>query len=269
MVNTAQLDTSQYKYKYTARLGRFLRHDLVTPRPVPTLEPRLNKFLAVLPAAEYALLRTSLQPVTLKTGQTIYNVGDSLDFIYFPETCVASRVALMEDGATVEVGLVGPESIIGVMSFLGAETARHWTVVEVPGRALRMRASAFRDLARRNYQLQKPILDYCRLFFAHVAQRSVCRSRHSIQEQLCTWLMMMQDRAGTAELPLTQESIARRLGVRRAGITVAANWLKQEGLIDYRRGHIAVLDRKGLEKAACECYGVVQTDFQQYMAAAA
>lgn len=253
-------------YRYAPRRHSNLN---LSTRPKPVIaETRLNHFLNVLPPMDYAQIREHLQPVHFSSGQTIYNVDDNLDFVYFPETCVASRVALMEDGATVEVGLLGAESIIGVMTYLGAECARHWTVTEVAGRAARMRATDFKNLVRQNPNMQQPVLNYCRLMYSQISQRSVCRGRHAILEQLSGWLLMMQDRAKTNQLPLTQESIARRLGVRRAGITVAANDLKRKGLIEYSRGHINIINRPELEKVACECYSTSRNDYDGYLSMA-
>jgi len=224
-----------------------------------TITPK-SKTLALLPLAIGEKIHAQLQPVSFKPGNTIYHPEDLIDYVYFPETCVASRLSLMEDGSTVEIGIIGNEGIIGITTFVGATIAHNWTVVEIGGTALRIRAGAFRELLRTDNDLRSVVGNYYNSFFMQVSQRAVCRSRHTLMEQLCSWLLMVKDRVPTNQLPLTHEAIARRLGTRRAGITVAANNLRKEEIIDYARGHIVICDYPKLEAFACECYNTLKSN---------
>lgn len=227
--------------------------------PVNQLKER-NKILASLPYATLERVKRALQPVTLQSGTTIYHPDDFIDYVYFPETCVASRLSLLEDGSTVEIGIIGNEGLVGVSSFIGATLARNWTVVEVGGNAYKMRVSAFREILQQNSDLYFAIASYYNSFFMQVSQRAVCRSRHTLMEQLCSWLLMVKDRTSSNQMPLTHEAIAHRLGTRRAGITVAANTLRKEKIIDYTRGYIVLRDRTKLENFACECYNTLKAN---------
>lgn len=219
-----------------------------------------NKILASLPHTTLERVSRALQPVNLQAGTTIYHPDDFIDYVYFPETCVASRLSLLEDGSTVEIGIIGNEGLVGVSSFIGATMARNWTVVEVGGVAQRMRVSSFREILHQDQDLYFAIASYYNSFFMQVSQRAVCRSRHTLMEQLCSWLLMIKDRMTSNQMPLTHEAIAHRLGTRRAGITVAANALRKEKVIDYTRGYIVLRDRSKLENFACECYNALKAN---------
>jgi CRP-like cAMP-binding protein len=219
-----------------------------------------SKLLEALPEDELDRLRRYLEPVSLKQHQTLYDIGDRLRFVYFPGDCVASRLAVGADGSTVEVGLIGNEGLIGLAACLGARAAHHRTVVEIAGYAARIDVGALRERLCHSLVLRRLITNYGRYFMTQVAQRSVCHRRHTVIQQLCSWLLMVHERAGSKHLSFTQDVIAQRLGARRAGISVAANRLQADGMIFYRRGRITILDKESLEAAACECYSILKTD---------
>lgn len=219
---------------------------------------RRNQLLARLSPGEISVLRSRLQTVDFARGDTIYRTDDMIDSVYFPLSMVASRLSILEDGSTVEVGLIGNDGVVGLSAFMGTGRTRNWTVVDIGGTALRLRVNGLREVLSRFSGLSSVLSEYYQEFFSQVTRRAVCRSRHTIMEQLCTWLLMVHDRCETPDMTLTQECIARRLGSRRAGITVAANALKKTGAIAYRRGHIAIIDRPKLTQLACECYAVTE-----------
>ena len=198
-----------------------------------------------------------MRTVYFERGQTIYDIGDTFDFVYFPNNMVASRLALMEDGAMIEVGVVGREGLLGIAALIGATCANNMTIAETGGSAIRIRTKVLRDIFRHDFKLQSLLLSYYHDFLTQISQRAACRCRHSVAQQLCTWLLQVHDRAGINDLSLTQETIANRLGARRASITVAINELEKSGLLRCKRGHIVICDRAGLENHACECYGLL------------
>lgn len=214
-----------------------------------------NKILASLSPEVLERLKDCMKPVNLMSGTTIYYPEASIDYVYFPESCVASRLSLLEDGSTVEIGIIGNEGIIGITSFVGAALAHNWTVVEVSGSAYRLSTRTFLKKLKEENELRSAIANYYNQFFMQVSQLAVCRSRHTLMEQFCLLLLMIKDRISSEQMHITHEAIARRLGTRRAGITVAANQLRKEKVIDYTRGHIILRDRRKLEDFACECYG--------------
>ena len=214
----------------------------------------LNELLSSLKPATKAQLYPSLQLVNFNSERTVYEPLSPLDFVYFPESTVATRLVVLEDGSTVEVGMMGRENVIGAEVLLGATHARYWTVIEVAGQAYRMRSSLFKELAGRFPDLQTAVTRAYQDLFHNVSQRAVCRARHPLLAQLSGWLLMLHDRSPSGTLALTQETIAGRLGVRRAGVTVAANELKRDGALHCTRGHIEIVNRTRLEAHACECY---------------
>lgn len=220
-------------------------------------DPRQNRLLAKLPSSELDRLRPRFQLVKFEAGQTVYPAEHVIDSVYFPLTAVASRLTVLEDGSTVEAGLIGRDGVIGLSAFLGDGRTRNWTVIDLAGAALRLRIATLNELLPSLPRLGNALSTGYQDLFSQVTRRAVCRSRHTIVEQLCSWLLMVRDRSESSALCLTQESIARRLGSRRAGITVAANALKKAGAIDYSRGRIVITDRTELEGMACECYAAV------------
>lgn len=220
-------------------------------------DPKLNRLLAKLSPTELERLRPRFQLVRFDAGQTVYPAEHLIDSLYFPLTTVASRLTVLEDGSTVEAGLIGRDGVIGLSAFLGDGRTRNWTVIDLAGTSLRIRAATLNELLPSLPQLRAALSTAYQDLFTQVTRRAVCRSRHTIVEQLCSWLLMVRDRSESSALALTQESIARRMGSRRAGITVAANALKKAGAIDYSRGRIVITDRVELEGMACECYAAV------------
>lgn len=229
-----------------------------------------NHLLAALPAAEYERLSPHLELIQLSLGDVLYESGGELHYVYFPTTAIVSLLYLMEDGASAEIAGIGNEGIIGVALFTGGETMPNQAMVQCAGYAYRLKSQLLKDEfnragGRRTGALQNLLLRYTQALIAQMSQTAVCNRLHSVEQQLCRWLLLSLDRSPSNELTMTQELIASTLGVRREGITEAAVKLKRAGLISYRRGHITVLDRAGLEKRACECYQVVKTEFDRLL----
>jgi len=217
-----------------------------------------NQLLAALSPAERQRLQPQLEWVALPAGANLYSAGASLRHVYFPTTAVISLVSSMRDGATVEVGTVGSEGVAGVCAFMGSREALCSGVVLTSGHGWRMGARAAADFARSSDALMQPVLHFLQALFTQIAQTSACNRHHGVEQQLCRWLLLNDDRGESSELKATQERIARMLGVRREGVTVGAGKLQSAGLISYGRGRISILDRKGLELRSCECYSVMR-----------
>lgn len=220
-----------------------------------------NKLLAALPADDLRLLEGFLEPVCLAQGETLYTQGDHITRFYFPVSSVVSSVAILNDGATSEVSMVGREGLTAVASVFGDYEACNWTRVLIPGEALRIFAEDLRRLCEHSAALQRSVLGCYRSLITQVSQRAVCNCRHTLLKRLSTWLLMVHDRAGYEDLPLTQEMVAGLLGARRAGVTQAARLLLLEEVIKYSRGRIHVCNRQLLEQMACECYRVHWAEF--------
>jgi CRP-like cAMP-binding protein len=229
----------------------------------------LNQLLAALPAADWNALQPHLEWVELPQGEVLYESGDVLRHVYFPVTAVVSLVSSMKDGATAEVAVVGREGVVGVCAFLGGGSAHSGAVVQRAGRGLRMSAQAIADQAGRSPALSRQLLGYTQALLTHMTQTSACHRHHDVDQQLCRWLLLHLDRQPGQDLLVTHERIAGLLGVRREGVTGGALKLRKAGLIDYRRGHLSVLDREGLEARSCECYAVVRQAYDQLSAEAA
>jgi CRP-like cAMP-binding protein len=227
--------------------------------------PNENHLLAVLPEAEWARLSPHLMLVDMPLGQVVYESGDRLDHVYFPTTSIVSLLYVMEDGASAEIAIVGNEGLIGIALFMGGETTPSRAVVQSAGRAFRLDARLLKEEFHRAGPMQRLLLRYTQALITQMAQTAVCNRHHSIDQQLCRWLLLSLDRLGSNELRMTQELIANMLGVRRPGVTEAAMKLQDAGLIRYSYGHIAVLDRPGLEKRVCECYAVVKREFDRLL----
>ena len=224
-----------------------------------------NHLLSVLPEAERARVEPHLVPVEMPLGQVVYESGDRLDHVYFPTTSIVSLLYVMEDGASAEIAIVGNEGIIGIALFMGGETTPNRAVVQSAGQAYRLDARILKEEFRRGGPVQRLLLRYTQALITQMAQTAVCNRHHSIDQQLCRWLLLSMDRLPSNELKMTQELIANMLGVRRPGVTEAAMKLQDAGLIRYGHGHIEVLDRPGLEKRVCECYGVVKREFDRLL----
>jgi CRP-like cAMP-binding protein len=226
-----------------------------------------NGLLASLDAGEYRRFSHHLKVVDLGAQQTLFAPGDELQYAYFPSDCVIAGVAVMGDGATVETAMIGREGVVGVSAVVGSTRARYWTKVLLPGEALRVEAGVLRELFNDSPAWQKLLLRYYATLINQVSRRAICNTRHRLNERLSTWLLMLHDRVGRDDLPLTQEAAARQLGVRRAGVNECVGWLQKLSVIDHRRGHIRVLNREALEDAACVCYQGFEEEMRWYDAA--
>ena len=223
-------------------------------------DPRKNRLLAALPADEWARWLPALEPVDMPLGDVLYESGMAMTHVYFPTTSIVSLLYVMEDGASAEIAVVGNEGIVGISLFMGGETTPSRSVVQSAGEGFRMRGQLLKDEFSRSGPVLHLLLRYTQSLITQMAQTAVCNRHHSLDQQLCRWLLLSLDRLQASELVMTQELIANMLGVRREGVTEAAGKLQAEGLIRYSRGHIRVLDREGLEARACECYGVVRRE---------
>jgi CRP-like cAMP-binding protein len=224
-----------------------------------------NHLLAVLDEAEWARVAPNLVPVKLSLGQVIYEAGDRLDYVYFPATSIVSLLYVLENGASSEIAIVGNEGIVGIALFMGGETMPNRAVVQSAGRAYRLDANVLKEEFRRAGAVQRLLLRYTQALITQMAQTVVCNRHHSIDQQLCRWLLLSIDRLSSSQLTMTQELIANMLGVRRAGVTEAALKLQDAGLIHYSYGRIEVLDRPGLEMRVCECYRVVRKECERLL----
>jgi CRP-like cAMP-binding protein len=220
--------------------------------------PNTNHLLASLPPEVARQLAPSLSWVELPQAATLHEVGDVLQHVYFPVTAIVSLVSTMQDGGAVEVAMVGNEGVVGVCAFIGGERTHSAATVQGAGHAWRMPAAAIAAHAAQSPALLQALMRYAQALFAQMTQTSACNRHHRLEQQLCRWLLMQLDRRDSPELVATQERIAGLLGVRREGVTASALTLQKAGLIRYTRGHIAVLDREGLESRSCECYAVIR-----------
>jgi CRP-like cAMP-binding protein len=235
------------------------------PAKAETSDPTKNRLLAALPREEYELILPHLGHVSFKLGEVVYESGVQMEHIYFPTTAVISLLYLMENGSSAEMGMAGKEGLVGVALFMGGNTMPNRAVVHSAGGAVRMRAKVLRDVFARGGTFQRLLLRYTQALLTQMSQTAVCNRLHEIEQQLCRWLLLSHDRVDSDELVMTQELIANMLGVRREGVTAAAGRLQEQGLISYVRGRIKVLDRRGLEAAACECYKVVRDEYDRLL----
>ena len=236
------------------------------PRRAGARGNRLIEALAVLAPSDAAWVATQIEPVELDIGQLIARAGEPFGHVYFPETAVLSIISRMADGTAVEVGTVGNEGMAGVGVFLGADVSVNETVAQIPGTAGRIESTRFVDGAATRPELRRLLNRYTEAYLTQVAQTAACNRLHGIDARCARWLLMTHDRVGEAErFPLTQEYLAIMLGVRRGGVSLAAGTLRDAGLIRYSRGAIRVVDRAGLETAACECYGIVRRHFDRLL----
>lgn len=227
------------------------------------LIPDHNLIIGSLPRAEAQKLISTAKPIHLNTGDAVYEDGDEIEWIYFPIDCVVSSVSILEDGSSVEISMTGREGLVGLPALVGGGRALHWTRTSVEGSALRIPTAALQEQFRRSEAVNGAVLRAYRRLFTQICQRSVCNVRHTLLQRLCVWLLMIQDRIGSKDLPFTQEEIANRISVRRAGVSVAASMLQHMRMINYHRGRIVILDRELLEHTACECYRVLAHDFNE------
>jgi CRP-like cAMP-binding protein len=230
-------------------------------------EIRDNALIAALSDAERARWLSHLEPVELPLGAVLYESGNRLTHVYFPTTAIVSLIYVMDDGATTEIAIVGNEGIVGVSLFMGGESTTSRAVVQSAGMGYRLKASQMMEEFNRAGPVLNLLLRYTQALITQMAQTAVCNRHHSLDQQLCRWLLLSLDRLRSNELVVTQELIANMLGVRREGVTEAAGRLHAAGLITYRRGHITVLDRAQLERRSCECYRVVRKEYDRLLPA--
>ena len=215
-----------------------------------------NRLLTALPAEELEHFFSELQPVSLSLRQVLYEAGARFEHVYFIEEGVASILTEMADGSTIEVGMIGIEGIVGVPALLGGESSAQQVIVQVPGNALRMTAALCKAAFDQSHQVRRVMLRFAEAILNLSAQTAACNRLHSIEQRCARWLLMAIDRTQTDNIPLTHEFLASMLGVRRAGVTVTAGELQRSGLIRYHHGQLTIVDRGGLEAAACECYRI-------------
>jgi CRP-like cAMP-binding protein len=217
-----------------------------------------NRLLSALPSEEFARLFPHLEPVSLAAGRVLYKLDEEMRYAYFPETAVVSHLYIMSEGGMTEADMVGREGMTGLSAVFDVPPPAYVSEVALAGSALRARVDVLRQEFARGGALQQTLIRYAAARIALLSRRAVCNGNHRVEERLCTWLLMMHDRAGDQSLALTHERISRHLGSRRAGVTTAATMLRDRGIIDYTRGHIRITDRPALEAAACECYPSVR-----------
>lgn len=222
-----------------------------------------NRLLAALPQDEYERLVVNMESVFLNFKQSVYEPNEPIEYVYFIQNGVISLLNVMEDGREVEVATVGNEGMVGLPVFLGADKIPGRAFSQIPGDALRMKANVFKDIVTLGTQLHDLLQRYTQALFNQIAQGAACNSVHSVEERMCRWLLMTQDRVGEDEFPLTQEFLSQMLGVRRPTVSIAASILQKAGLIRYSRGGITILDREGLEASSCECYRIINADFER------
>lgn len=228
-------------------------------------DPRQNRLLAALPEKEYAQMLPQLELVQLPLGYVIYEPGVQIRHAYFPTTLLVSLLYVMRNGATAEFALVGNEGVTGVPLLMGGETATNWAIVQNAGYAYQINGRLLQDAFYRAGPMQHLLLGYINARLTHIAQTALCNRYHSLDQHLSRWLLMCLDRIASSELTMTHELIANNLGVRRESVTDAARKLQRDGLIEYRHGHIMVLDRAGLEAKACECYSVIRNAYDRLL----
>ena len=238
------------------------------PLPHPSnqpSQPSQNFLLAALPTADFERLAPDLEPVDMPLGQMLYEPGTQLRHAYFPTTSIVSLHYVTESGASAETAGVGNEGVVGVSLFMGGDTTPSSAVVQTAGHAYRLERRLLLQEFNQAGALQRLLLRYTQALMTQMAQSAVCNRHHTVEQQLCRWLLLTMDRIPARELVMTQELVASMLGVRRESVTEAAGHLQNAGYIRYRRGHIGVLDRAGLERQACECYGVVKKELNRLL----
>jgi CRP-like cAMP-binding protein len=233
--------------------------------PLPDSHPKQNHLLGVLGNIEYGRLFPHLELVSMPLGKALYESGDRLDNVFFPTSAIVSLLYVMENGSSAEIAVIGNEGIVGIALFMGGETMPNRAVVQSQGLAYRLKGALLKEEFNRGGGMQHLLLRYTLAMLTQMAQTAVCNRHHTVDQQLCRWLLLSLDRLPSNELSMTQELIANMLGVRREGVTEAAGKLQGVGLIHYSRGRITVVDRPGLEKRVCECYAVVRDEFRRLL----
>jgi len=231
--------------------------------PLTNIVTVRNRILAGLPPDEFDMMSRVTTPVELELGQTLHRHGDVVEYVYFPETGFISALAVLSDGYPLEIGLIGSEGLAGFAVVLGGKTSYSETMCQTGGKAYRLKASALLDVFAQAPVLRSLLLRYALIFQVQVAQTAVCNAHHALEQRLARWLLSAHDRSGVPELSLTQDLIAVMLGVRRATVSIAASTLQRAGIIRYQHGKITILDRAGLENAACECHEAVAGEYRR------
>lgn len=231
----------------------------------PTPDPRQNWLLAALADAEWDRFEQHLQPATLPLGAVLYDPGSTPTHVFFPTTAIVSLLYVMEDGASAEIAVVGNEGLVGISLFMGGHSTSSQAVVQAAGQGFRLDAGIMLQEFNRSGAVMHLLLRYTQALITQMAQTSVCNRHHSLDQQLCRWLLLTLDRLRSNELVMTQDLLSNILGVRRASISDAAGRLQKDGLIRYERGRITVLDRPGLERRSCECYAVVKKEYDRLL----
>lgn len=231
----------------------------------PTTDPRRNQLLAALPAAQLERWRPQLELVKMPLGRVLYESGGTLDHLYFPLDSIISLLYVMANGASAEIGVVGDEGVVGISLFMGGQTTPNRAVTQSGGEAIRLKARLLTEEFNKGGPVMHLLLRYTQALITQMAQTAVCNRHHSLDQQLCRWLLLSLDRLSSNQLVMTQELIANMLGVRREGVTEAAGRLQEAGHISYRRGQITVLDRERLEQRSCECYAVVKKEYDRLL----
>jgi CRP-like cAMP-binding protein len=229
------------------------------------MPPNQNQLLSALPIEIYERILPYLEEISMPLGQVLYESGSQLKYAYFPTTAIISMHYVLENGASTEISGVGNEGVLGVALFMGGNTTSSLATVQTAGQGYRLKRQLMIDEFNQAGPMMHLMLRYTQALITQISQTAVCNRHHSIEQQLCRWLLLTLDRLPTQELTITQELIASMLGVRREGITEAAGNLQRAGLISYRRGHITVLNRLGLESRSCECYNVVKKEFHRLL----
>ena len=229
------------------------------------VRPLQNHLLGALPTSDYERVASHLELIPMNLGDVLYESGDTLRHVYFPTTCIISLLYVMEDGASAEIAVVGNEGILGISLFMGGNTTPSRAIVQSAGHAYRLAADLLKNEFERYGPTMHLLLRYTQALITQMAQTAVCNRHHSVDQQLCRWLLLSLDRLASNELSMTQELIGNMLGVRREGVTEAAGNLQRAGLIQYHRGKITVINRPGVETRSCECYQVVKTEFDRLL----
>ncbi|MBD2256868.1 Crp/Fnr family transcriptional regulator [Pseudanabaena sp. FACHB-2040] len=225
-----------------------------------------NQILAALPSEVFKRLDPHLHQVSLKQGEFIHRPGEPMSYLYFPMGCLFSVTITMQDGSTAEVGMVGRREVLGINAFMGkSETTQTEYVVQVAGSAMKIEAQILRQEFDRNGELRDVLFYYTQAFLAQVSQTAACNSLHVLEQRLARWLLETQERIGSDYLPLTHEYVATMLGVRRSGVTLAAQKLQERKVIQYRRGNVQILNQSGLEASACECFKTIRTEYDRLL----
>lgn len=228
-------------------------------------DPKRNLLLNAMPQDVYARLRPHLESVLLPLGASLYESGSTMAHMYFPVDCIVSLLYVMENGSCAEIAIVGFEGLVGISLFMGGGSTPNRAVVQSSGSAYRLRSNQVQSEFENNFPFRHLMLRYTQALLTQTAQTAVCNRHHSIEQQLCRWLLLSFDRLGSDQLVMTQELIANMLDVRRESVTEAAGVLQKKGLIHYARGHITLVDRGAMESSVCECYGVVKAEYQRLL----